>query len=171
MIGRPQDGEAAPYYLTYINQIAGDDAVAVMEGQLDEFLAFFSRISEETSLSGYAPEKWSIRQVLNHVSDTERVFTFRALWFARGFETPLSSYDQNLATAGAKADSIAWTAHVEEFRRVRLSTISLYRNLPSHAWTRSGLASDNLVTVRALAFIIAGHAAHHVAILRDRYLR
>jgi hypothetical protein len=171
MIGRPQDGEAAPYYLTYINQVTGDDAVAVMESQLEEFLAFFSRISEEKSLSRYAPEKWSIRQVLNHVSDTERVFTFRALWFARGFETPLSSYDQNLATAGAKADSIAWTAHVEEFGRVRLSTISLYRNLPAHAWIRSGLASDNLVTVRALAFIIAGHVAHHVAILRDRYLR
>jgi hypothetical protein len=171
MIGRPQDGEAAPYYLTYINQVTGDDAVAVMESQLDEFLPFFSRISEETSLSRYAPEKWSIRQVLNHVSDTERVFTFRALWFARGFETPLSSYDQNLATAGAKADSIAWTAHVEEFRRVRLSTISLYRNLPAHAWTRSGIASDKLVTVRALAYIIAGHVIHHVSILRDRYLR
>jgi hypothetical protein len=170
MIGRPQDTEAAPYYFTYINQVTGEDAADTIETQLEESLVFFGGISEERSLYRYAPEKWSIRQVLNHITDTERAFAFRALWFARGFQAPLPSYDQNIAATGAEADKVSWSAHVEEFRRVRLSTISLFRNLPADAWTRSGIASDNPFTVRALAYIIAGHVAHHVAVLRERYL-
>src|ERR1700732_348873 len=170
MIGRPQDTEAAPYYFTYINQVTGEDAAGTIETQLEESLVFFGGISEERSLYRYAPEKWSIRQVLNHITDTERAFAFRALWFARGFQAPLPSYDQNIAAAGAEADNVSWPAHVEESRRVRLSTISLFRNLPAEAWTRSGIASDNPFTVRALAYIIAGHVAHHVAVLRERYL-
>jgi DinB superfamily len=170
MIGRPQDTEAAPYYFTYINQVTGDDAAGTIETQLEESLAFFASISEERSLYRYAPEKWSIRQVLNHITDTERAFAFRALWFARGFETPLPDYDQNIAASGAEADQISWSAHVEEFRRVRLATISLFRNLPADAWARSGIASDNPFTVRALAYIIAGHVTHHVTVLRERYL-
>jgi len=107
--------------------------------------------------------------VLNHTTATERAFAFRALWFARGFETPLPSYDQNVAASGAGADGVSWAAHVEEFRRVRLATVSLFRNMPSEGWTRSGIASDNPFTVRALAYIIAGHLAHHIRVLRDRY--
>lgn len=170
MIGRPQETEAAHYYFTYINQVPGDDALAAVESQLDESLALFAGISEETSLHRYAPDKWSIRQVLNHITDTERALAFRALWFARGFTTPLPSYDQDIAAAGAAADNIAWSAHVEEFRGVRLSTIALFRNLPAEAWMRTGIASDNPFTVRALAFIVAGHVAHHLAVLRERYL-
>lgn len=170
MMGRPREAEAAPYYFTYIDRVAGEDSLAVIESQLDESLALFADISEKTSLHRYAPEKWSIRELLNHVTGTERAFAFRALWFARGFATPLPGYDQNIAASGAAADSVSWSAHVEEFRRVRLSTISLYRNMPAEAWTRSGTASDNPFTVRALAFIVAGHLAHHVAILRQRYL-
>jgi hypothetical protein len=170
MIGRPQSAEAAPYYFTYINQVTGDDGPGTIESQLEASLAFFSTISEEKSLYRYAPGKWSIRQVLNHVTDTERSFAFRALWFARGFQAPLPDYDQNIAASGAAADRVSWAAHVEEFRCVRLSTISLFRNLPSEAWTRSGIASDNRFTVRAMVYIIAGHLAHHVTILRERYL-
>ncbi|HEV2730225.1 MAG TPA: DinB family protein [Terriglobales bacterium] len=169
MIGRPQPAEAAPYYFTYINQVTGDDPVAAIESQLDESPAFFASISEEKSLYRYAPEKWSIRQLLNHVT-TERAFAFRALWFARGFESSLPSYDQNIAAASAQADAISWAAHIEDLRRVRLSTISLFRNMPTEAWTRSGIASDNRFTVRALAYIIAGHLTHHVNVLRERYL-
>jgi hypothetical protein len=161
--------EAAPYYFTYIDQVAGDDVSSTIEIQLEESLAFFSGISDERSLYRYAPDKWSVRQVLNHISDTERSFAFRALWFARGFETPLPSYDQNIAAAGAEADRIAWSAHVEEFRRVRLSTISLFSNMPADAWERRGIASDSTFTVRAMAFILAGHLEHHRKILRDRY--
>src|ERR1700730_12469123 len=142
MIGRPQEVEAAPYYFTYINQVLGDDPVGIIESQLDESAPFFSGISEERSLYRYEPEKWSIRQVLTHVTDTERAFAFRALWFAGGFETPLPSYDQNVAASGAGADRISWGAHGEEFRRVRLATISLFHNMPAEAWTRTGVASD-----------------------------
>jgi hypothetical protein len=169
MIGRPQATEAAPYYFTYIDQVPGDDAFGIMESQLHESHAELAKISEETSLYRYAPDKWSIRQVLNHVTDTERAFAFRALWFARGFDAPLPGYDQNIAASGAGADNISWAAHLEEFQRVRLSTISLFRNLPPNAWMRTGIASDNSFTVRAMAFIIAGHVTHHMTILRERY--
>src|SRR5271157_527675 len=155
MIGRPETTEAAPYYFTYINQVTGDDVVATLKSQLSESLAFFSAISEEKSLHRYAPDKWSIRQVLNHITDTERSFTFRALWFARGFDTPLPSYDQNIAVAGALADNYSWASHIEDFRRVRLATNSLFANMPPDAWMRRGIASDNPFTVRSLAFIAA----------------
>jgi hypothetical protein len=170
MVGRPEKQEAAAYYFTYIDQVDGADAEASLANQLEDSAALFVGISEEKSLYRYAPEKWSIRQVLNHISDTERAFAFRALWFARTFDTPLPSYDQHIAASGAEADRISWAAHVEEFRRVRLSTISLFGNMPSEAWIRSGIASDNRFSVRAMAYIIVGHFAHHVKILRDRYL-
>src|SRR6478672_3714152 len=170
MLGRPEKNEAGAYYFTYIDRISGTDVVGTIENQLDASVAFFSEISEAKSLYQYAPDKWSIRQVLNHVTDTERAFAFRTLWFARGFDSPLPSYDQNVAATGAEADRISWAAHVEEFRRVRLSTISLFKNMPSQAWTRSGIASDNPFTVRALAYIIPGHVVHHISLLRERYL-
>jgi len=170
MIGRPQESEAAPYYFTYINRVSGDDALATIETQLQESLTFLSGISEEKSLHRYAPDKWSIRQVLNHITDTERAFVFRALWFARGFDTPLPGYDQNVAATGAEADKVSWAEQVEEFRRVRLATISLFKNMPADAWMRSGIASDCKFTVRALAYIIAGHVEHHLAVVRERYL-
>jgi hypothetical protein len=169
MSERPQAHEAAPYFFLYIDQAPGDDPMAMIESQLDESLAFFAEVSEARSLDRYAPGKWSIRQVLNHVTDTERAFAFRTLWFARGFASPLPSYDQNTAAAGAEADRVSWAAHVEEFRAVRLATISLFRNLPAEAWGRGGIAGDNPFTVRALAYIIPGHVAHHVKILRERY--
>ena len=170
MLGRPSPAEAAPYYFTYINQVAGEDALSTIEKQLAESLALFAKISEEKSKHRYAPEKWSIRQVLNHITDTERAFAFRALWFARGFQDPLPSYEQDIAAAGAQAEAIAWADHIEEFRRVRLSTISLFQNMPAEAWDRTGVASGNRFTVRAMAFITAGHVEHHLRILRERYL-
>jgi DinB superfamily len=171
MIGRPQDTDAAPFYHKYMEQVHGDDAVVAVESQLDEALELFAGISEERSLHRYAPEKWSLRQMLNHVNDAERMFAFRLLYFARGFENALPSFDPNIAAAGADADRVSWGAHVEEFRQVRLATISLYKHLPDEAWMRSGVASDNIITVRALAFIIPGHVAHHLRLLRERYLQ
>jgi hypothetical protein len=169
MLGHPQKTEAAPYYFTYIDRVATGDPVAAIENQLPETLQFLAGIIETTLLRRYAPDKWSFRQVLNHITDTERAFAFRALWFARGFESPLPGYDQNIAAASAKADKITWLAHVEDFHYVRLSTISLFKNLPPEAWLRTGIADGNAFTVRALAFIIAGHVTHHLAILRERY--
>ena len=105
-MGRPGANEAAAYYFNYIDRVTGDDPVGFLATQLDTAMPFLSGISEERSLHRYAPEKWSIRQVLNHVSDAERVFVYRALWFARGFDTPLPSFDQGVSAAGAQADEV-----------------------------------------------------------------
>jgi hypothetical protein len=169
-MGLPQRTEAAPFYFTYIDRITGDDILETMKAQLDDTAAFLASITEGRSLFRYAPDKWSIRQVMNHVNDTERVFAFRALWFARGFSEPLPSFDQNISANVARADEHSLASYVQEFRNVREATLSLFRNLAAEAWTRSGVASGNAVTVNALAYIIAGHVAHHVTILRERYL-
>jgi hypothetical protein len=170
MIARPATGDVAPYYFTYIDQVEGDDCLAAMTTQLDDALAFFGGISEEKSLHRYAPDKWSIREALSHVNDAERAFVMRALWFARGFDTPLPSFDQNIAAAGAEADRLPWAAHVEEFGHVRRASIDFFRNLPTCAWTRRGIASGNPFTVLSLGFIIPGHLTHHIRVLRERYL-
>jgi DinB family protein len=170
MLGRPEPNEAAPNYYGYINRIASDDIVGVLEKQLEDTVEFLGGISEELSLHRYEPDKWSIRQLLNHVNDTERIFLFRALWFARGFPNPLPGYDQDIGVKSAGADDVSWVALVDEFRSIRRATLAFLRNLPADAWLRSGIANDSPATVRALAYILAGHVAHHTEILRDRYL-
>ncbi|HEY2170620.1 MAG TPA: DinB family protein [Candidatus Angelobacter sp.] len=170
MIGRPATNEAAPYYFGYINRVSSDDILHELESQLDETLPFLRGITEEKSLCRYAPEKWSIRQMWGHVNDTERVFLIRALWFARKFETALPSFDQDIAVANAGSDDVTWARHLEEFREIRLATISFFRNLPEEAWMRKGTASGNPFTVRACAYIVAGHVTHHGAVLREKYL-
>jgi len=167
---RPERTEAATYYSKYIDRVPDGEIVGILESQLDEVLAFCRTISEEKSLHRYEPGKWSLREALSHISDTERVFAFRAFWFARGYETPLPDFDQEIAAGAARADEVTWARHVDEFLHVRLATISLFRNLPAEAWTKRGVASGNPFTVRALACIAAGHAAHHVAIVKERYL-
>ena len=162
--------EAAPYYSRYISLVPNDDILQTLVKQLDDTISFLSTISEEQSLQSYAPGKWTMRQLLNHINDTERAFVFRAVWFARGFDAPLPGYDQDIAVNGAQANDVSWANHIEEFRRIRLATLSFFQNLPAEAWLRSGIASDNPFTVRALAYITAGHLLHHEAILRERYL-
>jgi len=170
MSGRPAAKEFAAYYSTYVDLITSDDILGTLQAQLDMTLSALTGISEEKSLHRYAADKWSIRQLLNHVADTERVFVYRALWFARGFDTALPGFDQNVAVPAAAAEQFSWASHVEDFRAVRAATLTFFRNLPEEAWDRSGVASGNPVTVRALAYIIAGHVAHHIAILQERYL-
>jgi len=167
---RPQTTEAAEYYFTYIDLITSDDVVFAMKDQLGQTVRFLEGISEEQSLKSYAPGKWTIREILNHVNDGERVFLGRAFWFARGFQDALPSFDQNVAVQHANANDTSWATLIEEFQTVRAATISFFDSLPAEAWSRSGVASDNPVTVRALAYIIAGHLAHHVNVLRARYL-
>ena len=170
MLGRPQPTEAASYYYTYIDRVPGDDIVDVLGRQLEESVDFLSEISEERSLHRYALDKWSTRELLGHINDTERVFLFRALWFARGFQDPLPSFDQEIGFKAAESDKVSWANHVDEFRAIRSATLAFFRNLPEDAWLRSGIASDNSVSVRAIAYIVAGHLTHHLAIVRERYL-
>ncbi len=167
---RPQPTEAADYYFKYIDLITSDDIVPTMENQMGEMLQFLSGISEEQSLHSYAPGKWTIREVLNHVNDGERLFSGRAFWFARGFNDALPSFDQDVAVQMAHANNTSWADLVEEFKYLRLGTISLLKSLPAEAWDRTGVASDNPVSVRALVYIIAGHVAHHRNVLREKYL-
>lgn len=167
---RPDRAEAAEYYFTYINQVPDGDIGQILEGQEPEAVQLLRSVSEEHSLHRYAPGKWSIREVVSHINDTERMFTFRALWFARGFDSPLPSFDQDVAIRGASADDRTLSSHVEEFRAVRAATRALFDHMPADAWMRRGVASGNPFTVRALAFITAGHVTHHVKLLRERYL-
>ncbi|MGH7469707.1 MAG: DinB family protein [Longimicrobiales bacterium] len=170
MIASPDRTEAAEYYFTYIDQVGAGDICKSLERQTRETLALLQRISEEESLYRYAPDKWSVREVLSHINDAERIFVFRALWFARGFDTPLPSFDQNTAIAAAHADARPMSSHVEEFRAVRAATLAFFQSLPAHAWAMTGVASGNPFTVRALAYIVAGHVTHHMRILEERYL-
>ena len=168
---RPDRTEAAEYYFTYIDHVTGDaDVREILDAQLPETLELLRGISEERSLHRYAPDKWSIREVVSHLNDTERLFVFRAFWFARGFDTPLPSFDQNVAVSTAAADARTLGSHIEEFQSVRAATLTFFQRLPDEAWTRRGTASGNPFTVHALAYITAGHVTHHTKILRERYL-
>jgi hypothetical protein len=168
--GRPAQTDSNADNWRYIQLVAGEDAIAVLRSQHEDASSLFATISEEKSRHSYAPGKWSIRTLLNHISDCERTFAYRAFWFSRSFDQHLPSIDQDVAAAHAGADEVDWLAHVEEFNRVRLSTISLFENMPAAGWDRKGIASNHPITVRALAFLIAGHTAHHLTILRARYL-
>jgi uncharacterized damage-inducible protein DinB len=171
MRGRPGPDEASPYYFTYIDQVSGDDIVSLLDDQLSALMTRLETVSEDKSLYRYAPGKWSMREVLGHINDCERLFTLRAFWFARGFDAPLPSFDQNVAVQASGADQIPWQRHLDEFSAARVATFTFLANLPEEAWMRSGIASDNRFTVRALAYVIAGHVEHHWKILEEKYLR
>jgi hypothetical protein len=166
----PDRTEAAEYYFTYIDQVPPGDIREVLEAQLSEAVGFLTTITDERSLFRYAQGKWSIREVAGHLNDTERLFVFRAFWFARGFDSPLPSFDQNTAVSTAGSDQRTWSSHIDEFRAVRTATLAFFRDLPPDAWMRRGIASGNPFSVRALAWMTAGHVAHHLRLLRERYL-
>lgn len=163
--------EAAEYYFTYIDKVGSGDICEILRAQKPETLSLLQSIGEEQSLYRYAPDKWSIREVLSHLNDAERVFSFRALWFARAFDSPLPSYDQDIAVAESGADQRSWKSHVDEFASIRDATLALFETLPADAWTRRGIASGNQFTVRALAYVIAGHVTHHTGVMQTRYLK
>jgi len=166
---RPDRSEAAPYYFTYIDKVPDGDICRILEAQAGEALSVFQGVDRARAGYRYAPDKWSIAEVVNHVNDCERLFTFRAFWFARGFTDPLPSFDQNSAITQAGVEGRSWTSHVDEFRAIRSATLPFFAQLPPEAWDRRGIASDNPFSVRALAYITAGHVAHHLGLLRERY--
>ena len=169
-MNRPDRTEAAAYYFTYIDQVPDGSICELLDAQLPPLLQLARGITEERSRHRYAPGKWSIRDVMNHLTDCERLFVGRAFWFARGFSTALPSFDQKIAVRTAQADERPWADLVGEFEAVRAGTTAFFRSLPADAWLRRGIASDNPFTVRALAYMCVGHVNHHVAILRERYL-
>jgi hypothetical protein len=163
--------EAAEYYFTYIDQVpSGRDIRRIIDAQLGETLDVLNGISEDTSRHRYEPGKWSIREVVGHLCDTERLFVFRAMWFARGLGLALPSFDQDIAMPAGQFDSRSFRDLVDEWQAVRLATIPFFRNMPNDAWAKRGVASGKEFTVRALAYIVAGHTTHHLQILKERYL-
>ena len=169
--GRPGADEAAEYYFTYIDRVGEGDICRILRDQGTEIVARWRAISEDRSRYRCAPGKWSVRQLVNHVNDTERLFVFRALWFARGFDSPLPSFDQNVCATASGADERSWGGLVEEFAAVRAATVAFFESLPADAWLRRGVASDNPFSVRALAYLAAGHVMHHAGILAERYVQ
>ncbi len=166
---KPEPGEASEHFAGYINQVQGPGVVEALERQTVEFTALLGRVSEEASLARYEPGKWSVRETVGHITDTERVFAHRAFWFARCLEGDQASMDQDVCAAHAGSGSISLAALAAEFAAVRASTMSLVKLLPEEAWARQGIANGNPVTVRALIWIICGHLEHHARILRERY--
>jgi hypothetical protein len=169
-ISKPDETEYLPYYGKYISLVPDGDIVAALEGQLDETLALLRSISESEAGFRYAPDKWSIKELLGHVIDTERIFAYRALRFARNDKTPLPGYEQDDYIRNASFDDCRLADLASEFENVRRSNIFFFKHLNYEAWTRRGLANDSEVSVRALAYIIAGHELHHCEILRSKYL-
>jgi uncharacterized damage-inducible protein DinB len=170
MIPRPDASEHLPYYSKYIDRVPDGDLLQTLRTQMDDTLALVRGLDEAQGGHAYAPGKWTIRGVLNHLIDAERIFAYRALRIARGDQTPLESFDENAyaETAGADARTLADLA--DEMEHVRRANLSLFGSLSDEALARRGTASGGVVSVRALAWIIAGHEVHHVALLRERYL-
>jgi uncharacterized damage-inducible protein DinB len=170
VIGRPEPSEQAADWGPYIALVPGADLLAAYEPETAATRELFAGISEEASLRRYAPEKWSIREVVIHVADGERIYAYRVLRFARGDATPLASYESHNYVPPSGADGRSWRDLVGEWESVRRATVTLLRGLPEEAWGRSGRAAGNLVSVRGLAWFILGHDIHHRRLIRERYL-
>lgn len=166
---RPADDEYNPFYAGYVAQVPDAPILKHLETQLREVRSLLSTIPEGRGIHRYAEGKWSIKEVIGHICDTERIFCYRALRFARNDATPLSSFDENLYVPAGKFDARTMASLVDEVVQVRDATLSLVRTLDAEAGARRGTASGKSITVRALVWILAGHMAHHVAVLRERY--
>lgn len=168
-VTRPDASEYAPYYGTYVGKVPEGDLLHILEHQHRDTQALLSGLSEAKALHRYAPGKWSVKEVVGHLTDAERVFSYRALRFARGDAKPLQGFDENAWVPAGKFDARPLADLAAEFAAVRRATIALFKSLDAAALERRGVASDNAVSVRALAYIIAGHERHHVSILHERY--
>jgi len=167
--GRPQANEHAESHLVYLSKVPGDDILSFLQLQLDSTLSLFAAIDESKGNFRYEPAKWSIKEVLGHITDTERVFAYRAVTIARGDQTALPGFDQDVWAKHGNYGQLSLRELAEEFESVRRSTILLLRHLAPEAWDRRGTANTKQVTTRAVAYIMGGHAQHHLDILKERY--
>ena len=166
---RPEASEYPTFYAGYVASVPGDDIVHVLQRSGEEIAAILASIPEERGGYRYADDKWTIRTLIGHVIDAERIFTYRALRIARGDATPLPGFDENAFAVTANSDLRTIANLADEFSHVRASTVRLFASFPPDAWTRSGTVNNGHVTARALGYITAGHASHHLRILRERY--
>ena len=168
---RPQPGEYTPYYDRYISLVPANDILAALEDQRRQMLLLLCGRAEADGDIRYVPDKWSLKEVLGHVNDTERIMSYRALRISRGDATPIEGYEQDDYVRNGPFTGLPLADLIEDYIAVRRATVSLFRNLDEAAWTRRGVANKNEVTVRALAYIIAGHELHHRRIIEEKYLK
>lgn len=169
-MSRPETSEYAAYYERYVSLVPSSEILNALQEEQRSSVAFLKSIAEETSNRRYEPGKWSIKELVGHVIDTERIFSYRALRFGRGDTTVLPGFDQDAFVFGANYSEVSFTDIVAEYDAVRNGTVWLYKNLPREAWNRRGTANKNEISVRAIAYVTAGHQIHHMTILRERYL-
>ncbi|HEU0054878.1 MAG TPA: DinB family protein [Longimicrobium sp.] len=169
-VARPAAGEYAPYYEKYVGRVPEGDVVEALERQGGEAAAFFRGIPADLHEHRYAPEKWSIKEVVGHIADAERIFAYRLLRIGRGDAVALPGFDENAYVPAGEFGARTLESLVDELESVRRATLTLARGLPADAWARVGTASENPVSARALAYILWGHLDHHLEILRTRYL-
>jgi len=169
-VTRPEAAEHHPYYGKYIALVTEDDVLRGLESQMTEAQALLRSIPEAKAEHRYAPDKWTIKEVVGHVIDAERVFAYRALRFAHQDPTPLPGFDENVYVPAGAFGRFQLSDLASEWELVRRSNLALFRRFDGEMWRRMGTAADNPISVRALVFIIAGHGRHHMAILRERYL-
>lgn len=167
---RPSPASYPAYFNTYIKLVADENIVAALENQFEQAIDFFNQITEEQSHYQYAEDKWTIRQVMQHISDAERIFCYRALAFARNDQSILPSFDENSYAAHSNGYHQKWGALVSEFGAVRNATIALFRSFNEAQFHASGKVNDYQISVLALAYTTVGHTAHHINIIRERYL-
>jgi hypothetical protein len=166
---RPPKTEYDPYYDRYISLVPDEDVLVTLDHQLSETLILLRSLSEQHGTFRYEAGKWSVKEVLGHLIDTERIMAYRALRVARNDRTPLAGFEQDDYVKYGGFDQRSVSNLSREFEQVRRASISLFRNLEPEAWERRGIANNVEISVRALAYIIAGHEIHHKAILKDRY--
>jgi hypothetical protein len=168
-VSRPDTDEYFEYYGKYIQLVPDDDAIGPLRDQLEDTLKILRPLDEKRALHRYAPEKWSVKEVIGHLSDSERIFAYRALRIARGDQTPIEGFDENVYVPAGRFDARPLEDLIEDLERVRDATLSLFSGLEEEALLRRGTANEKEISVRAIAWIIAGHELHHRAILIDRY--
>jgi len=168
-LSRPAADEYLPYYERYVTLVPDGNLVDVLVDQQLDTIGMLRRVDDERGLYAYAPGKWTIKEVIGHLSDAERVFAYRALRFARGDDQPLAGFDENAYAPAGRFNERRIGSLIDEFQSIRAGTVHVFRYLDEDEWARRGIANGNPISVRALGFVIAGHELHHARLLRERY--
>ena len=167
---KPVEGEYPPYFSTYISKVTENDCISALENTEKEFISFFKSIPENKGDFAYAPGKWTIKQLILHIADAERIFAYRALRFARGDEQQNLSFEEDDYAKNCEAEKRTLQSVIEEFAAVRRSTILLFKSFSDKTLQNTGNMAAGKTTVNALGFTTSGHASHHVGVLKERYL-